>query len=114
MLLRTLRAVALSAPVVLGLGTCGCATTATTPSGPPTTSATWTFQIGSSCAGKLNSAVSIYVDDVYRGQTQGQLSVSVSPGSHMYAAFTTDHVHQWGPNEVSIGSEGVILTLDCQ
>ena len=85
------------------------------PTGPtPTPSlANWTFVISSSCSGRLNSAVSIFVDNEYQGQSRSQLTARVSVGSHEYHAFTSGREHEWGPNHFLAGSAGLELTLDC-
>lgn len=77
------------------------------------TSTEWTFKMGSQCSGRLNSAVSIYVDNTYQGQTTGTLTVSVTPGLHTYNAFTERRLYEWGPNQKEIPSGGLTLTLDC-
>jgi len=82
------------------------------PSGPSQSTAQWIFRIGSTCAGRLNSAVSIYVDDSYKGQTTGELSVGVNVGRHTYQAFTTNRAWQWGPTEINVTGNGT-TTLDC-
>jgi hypothetical protein len=110
----SVRAVAIAAlAALMSLGTGGCAYLAPTTPTSTNTGTTWTFQIGSTCAGRLNSSVNIYVDSDYKGQTTGRLDVSVTPGNHTFEAFTTGRRLQWGPDQSTISPGGLTSTLDC-
>jgi hypothetical protein len=97
--------------VGLGLLLSGCS--ASDLIGPSAQQPQFTFVMGSSCAGRLNSAVNIYVDQTYKGQTTGTLAVNSSAGLHQWEAFTDGRRFHWGPDEDRVPDGGLRMTLDC-
>lgn len=84
----------------------------TPPVNEPTTTSV-TFVLASSCHGRLNSAVSIYVDNRFLGTTSGELHAEVTPGVRRLEAFTAGRAKNWGPTDVQFEPGRLRYTLHC-